>query len=152
MPVTFETVAPHSSGIDSVIQLMRRLYDHDAIAFDESAARPALRRLLDNAQHGAVWLMRDEEHVVGYCVVTFGYSLEFHGIDAFLDELYICESHRGQGLARRVIELAEQTCSERGVRALHLEVERDNTHAQAVYRSLGFADHDRYLLTKWISR
>lgn len=152
MPVTFETVAPHSNDIEAVIQLMQRLYEHDAIAFDESAARLALQRLVANAQHGAVWVMRDGAQVIGYSVVTFGYSLEFHGTDAFLDELYVCESYRGQGLARRAIELAEQVCRERGVRALHLEVERDNTHAQAVYRRLGFSDHDRYLLTKWISR
>ncbi|HYS78429.1 MAG TPA: hypothetical protein VEO94_06295 [Candidatus Dormibacteraeota bacterium] len=37
-----------------------------------------------------------------------------------------------------------------GVRALHLEMERGNVAAQALYRRHGFADHDRYLMTRWI--
>jgi ribosomal protein S18 acetylase RimI-like enzyme len=36
------------------------------------------------------------------------------------------------------------------VRALHLEVERANTAAQGLYRKFGFADHERYLFTRWI--
>jgi ribosomal protein S18 acetylase RimI-like enzyme len=38
------------------------------------------------------------------------------------------------------------------VRALHLEVERANTEAQAFYHKAGFADHDRYLLTKQMGK
>jgi ribosomal protein S18 acetylase RimI-like enzyme len=34
------------------------------------------------------------------------------------------------------------------VRALHLEVTRDNIAAQRLYRSVGFADRDHYLMTK----
>jgi len=37
-----------------------------------------------------------------------------------------------------------------GVKALHLEVERTNTAAQAFYRKIGFKDHSRYLMTKWL--
>ena len=46
---------------------------------------------------------------------------------------------------------AETQCRAVGVRALHLEVERDNTNARALYRKVGFVDHDRYLMTKRIS-
>jgi ribosomal protein S18 acetylase RimI-like enzyme len=34
------------------------------------------------------------------------------------------------------------------VRALHLEVERTNASAEALYRRRGFRDNDRRLLTK----
>ena len=37
-----------------------------------------------------------------------------------------------------------------GVSALHLEVERQNEAAQGFYRRLGFKDHDRYLMTRWL--
>ena len=49
------------------------------------------------------------------------------------------------------VGFAEGVCRGRGVRALHLEVERENTRAQSIYRRAGFVDHDRYLLTKWLS-
>lgn len=152
MSVDYFTLTPEMDRIDSVLELMRHLYEHDDITFEEVAARDALVNLVNKPEHGIVWLMKDCDLPVGYAVVTFGYSLEFRGVDAFLDELYICESHRGRGLGRRAIELAEEYCRARGVQALHLEVERSNSGAQAVYRKLGFRDHDRYLLTKWISR
>lgn len=152
MSAEFLALTPDSQHLDSVLRLMRGLYEHDSIPLDEAAARAALVNLLNKPEHGAAWLMMDAAGPVGYAVVTFGYSLEFRGVDAFLDELYIEESHRGQGLGRRAIELAENYCRARGVCALHLEVERDNTDAQDVYRKFGFRDHDRYLLTKWISR
>jgi ribosomal protein S18 acetylase RimI-like enzyme len=37
--------------------------------------------------------------------------------------------------------------TELGVRALHLEVGRDNVPAQELYRRVGFVDTDRRLLT-----
>lgn len=135
-----------------MLDLMRELYHHDTIVFDRESARTALRQLLDNPAHGTAWLIHVDGAVAGYLVVTFGYSLEFHGVDAFLDELFILEAFRRQGIGRRAIGVAEDACRARGVSALHLEVDRANTAAQSLYRELGFIDHDRYLLTKWVSR
>jgi ribosomal protein S18 acetylase RimI-like enzyme len=73
-----------------------------------------------------------------------------HGRDAFIDEIYIRESHRGKGIGAKVIKFVEETCRSLEVQALHLEVERANTRAQAFYRKIGFQGHNRYLLTKWI--
>jgi ribosomal protein S18 acetylase RimI-like enzyme len=87
---------------------------------------------------------------VGYLVLGFGYSLEFLGRDAFVDELYVDEAHRGGGLGRRFLQAAERVCRANGVRALHLEVDPSNAVAQALYRSWGFADHDRRLMTRWL--
>jgi ribosomal protein S18 acetylase RimI-like enzyme len=83
-------------------------------------------------------------------VLTLGYSLEYHGRDAIIDELYIIEEYRGQGIGTRAIELAAKESRSLGIKALHLEVERKNTNAQHFYRKIGFEDHDRYLLTKWL--
>ena len=80
-----------------------------------------------------------------------GYSIEYGGRDAFIDEVYIRAAYRGQGIGRQAMMFAETQCRALGVRALHLEVARDNTNAHALYRKVGFVDHDRYLMTKHIS-
>jgi ribosomal protein S18 acetylase RimI-like enzyme len=85
-------------------------------------------------------------------IVTFGYSIEFGGRDAFLDELFISPDARGRGLGTRALEVAAQACREAGILAVRLEVDRGNTGAQRLYRAHGFVDHDRYLMTRWLSR
>jgi len=147
--VKIDFIAPDAADLDSFIKLMRELYAHDTISFDEAHARAALAGLLNNPAHGSAWFINADGSVAGYIVVTFGYSLEFQGVDAFLDELFISKPYRRQGIGRRAIAFAELVCKERGVRAMHLEVDRANTNAQSLYRELGFMDHDRYLLTKW---
>jgi GNAT superfamily N-acetyltransferase len=84
-------------------------------------------------------------------VLTFGFSLEFHGRNALLDELYLREEFRGRGLGRASLVRAEEICRREGIRAVHLEVDRVNVRAQEVYRKAGYKDHDRYLLTKWLT-
>lgn len=141
-----------TSHVDILIAMMREFYAHEHLAFDERATPAALRQLLSDASCGRVYLMLAGVDVVGYIVLTFGFSLEFHGRDALVDEIYIKENYRGRGIGKQALQFIESVCRELGVHALHLEVERANTTAQAVYRKSGFQDHDRYLLTKRVGQ
>jgi ribosomal protein S18 acetylase RimI-like enzyme len=135
---------------ERLVPLLREFYEYDHIAFDEPEARRALAQLLSDARLGRVYLIEASGELAGYLVLTFGFSLEFKGRDAFVDELFLRAEFRGRGIGTRALSVAEGACRAEGVRALHLEVERANTGAQEVYRRAGFKDHDRYLLTKWI--
>jgi ribosomal protein S18 acetylase RimI-like enzyme len=94
--------------------------------------------------------MRAGGNLAGYIVLTLGYSLEFHGRDAFVDELFVLPEYRHRDVGTQALPFIGQQCRLLGVHALHLEVERGNTAAQRLYRGLGFRDHDRYLMTKWL--
>jgi ribosomal protein S18 acetylase RimI-like enzyme len=139
-----------AANIEILIALMQELYAHERLTFEEQAARSALQLILGNDSYGQIHLIYANKAIAGYLVVTFGFSLEFRGRDAFVDELYIQEEYRGQGIGKKSLQFAEEICREQGIQALHLEVERENANAQAVYRKAGFVDHDRYLLTKWL--
>jgi diamine N-acetyltransferase len=143
--------AADSSDADVLVEMMRDFNEHERIAFDEQEVRAALARLFADGALGLACLMLLGVEVAGYVVIAFGFSIEFRGRDAFIDELFVKDEYRGRGLATAALRFAEGLCRSRGVRALHLEVERENTRAQSVYRRAGFADHDRYLLTKWLS-
>ena len=141
------------STIDVVLGFMRELSHEggaafDGRSFDEAAHRAALLDLLADESLGCAWLIETDEQAVGYVILTLGYSLEFHGRNALVDELYLVEEARGQGIGTAVLGLLEEICRRFGVRALHLEVDRENVRAQALYRRVGYLDHDRYLLTK----
>ena len=148
MEATFTPAAPPDA--DALVPLLREFYAYVHIAFDDREARGALAQLLNDPRLGRIYLIRTGGELVGYLVLTFGFSLEFKGRDAFVDELFLREGFRGRGIGKRALAFAEEECRAAGVRALHLEVERANTGAQGLYRRAGFKAHDRYLMTKWI--
>lgn len=136
--------------ISILLEMMREFYAHERFTFHEETARRALKDILNNDSFGKIYLIKWGDEVVGYIVITFGYSLEFHGRDAFVDEIFIWEEHRGKGLGKKALSFAEAVCRWHNIKALHLEVERVNVKAQEVYRKVGFKNHDRYLMTKWL--
>jgi GNAT superfamily N-acetyltransferase len=144
----FQSAAP--TDLEALLVMMREFYVHEGLLFDKADAQRALEGILTNDSLGRVFLIHTGQAVAGYTVLTFGYSLEFHGRDAFVDELFLLEKFRGQGISQRVLEFLASVCRENDIAALHLEVERKNLTAQAAYRKFGFADHDRYLMTKWL--
>ena len=148
MEVNFRSAT--TSDLNTLLNFMREYYEYDALTFDETAAHTSLEQILRDDSVGLVWLISWLEEVIGYVVLTLGYSLEYHGRDAFLDELYIRASYRGCGVGTKTLQFLEELCSSLNIHALHLEVERRNTRAQSFYRRIGFEEHNRYLMTKWI--
>lgn len=149
MEVTFRLA--EAADIELLLHFMREYCAFDHLPFEEETRRGTLTQFINNEQLGKLWIILSGGEAVGYLALTLGYSFEFGGYDAFIDEVYIRESQRGRGIGKLAIQMAEDECRALDVRALHLEVERENTNAQALYRRVGFVDHDRYLLTKRIS-
>ena len=143
-------LAAQLSDIATLLNFMQAYYALDHLPIDREGAGAALKGILQDGSLGEVWLIQADNQSIGYVVLTLGYSLEFLGRDAFVDELYIQADYRRQGIGSKTLTFIQERCQALGVKALHLEVERENTQAQAVYRKVGFEDHDRYLLTKWI--
>ena len=61
----------------------------------------AIAPLLEGIPHGAIWLIGPRKAPVGYIVVTFGWSVEFGGLDAIVDEIYIRPACAGAAWAVR---------------------------------------------------
>lgn len=135
-----------------LLDFMQAYYAFDGHGFDREKARAALTKLLGDPNLGRVWLILDGEAPAGYVVIAFGYSLEWLGRDAFVDEFYLLPQYRGRGWGRRAMAFVEDTARSLNVTALHLEVVRENATALKVYRKLGFKDRESTFLSKWIAR
>jgi ribosomal protein S18 acetylase RimI-like enzyme len=147
--MTDSTLRPAVLGdVPALLELQSAYYAEDEYPFVESIAGKTWNGLLSNPSLGSAWVIEAQSRLVGYVVVTLGYSLEYRGRDAFIDELYLAPAWRGQGLGHRALKAVDAACIELGVQALHLEVERDKTAAQALYRRWGFTDRQRVLMTK----
>jgi ribosomal protein S18 acetylase RimI-like enzyme len=148
-PLTHRFLRATPSDAKAILLLMREYYAEDGYPLVEAECERAVLGLIEDGHLGRLWVARDDScEVVGYLAVTLGFSLEYRGRDAFIDELYIAERARGRGLGREALRLAEDYCRALGVRALHLEVEPHRKRAQLLYREAGFEDHERHLMTK----
>jgi ribosomal protein S18 acetylase RimI-like enzyme len=134
----------------ALLRLMRNLAEQEpgAYFFDEPAVREVLRKFLASPDLGQAWVFYEHETPVGYIVLTYGYSFEYHGRDSFIDELYIEPQYRRQGIGRRAMQFVEERARGLGVNAIHLEVDQGNDPAAELYRRAGYHDHARSLMTK----
>ena len=137
--------------LEILVGFVAEYYALDGHTFEEGRVRAALETLIRDESLGRLWVIGDGAMPVGYAVLTFGFSLEYGGRDAFVDEVFIQEPYRGKGWGRRAMEFAEEAARNLGVRALHLEVTRANARARTLYESLGYQEHDRPLLTKLLN-
>jgi diamine N-acetyltransferase len=140
-----------AADVPALLRMMRKLAEQPpVIPFEEDKVRAALDKFLGDAELGHTWLLWAGEKPAGYVILTLGYSFEFRGRDAFVDELYIEPEFRRMGLGRRAMEFLEERARELGVNAVHLEVDRGNDAAAELYRRSGCADQGRFLMTKWL--
>jgi diamine N-acetyltransferase len=140
------------SDAATLLQFMREYYAFDGHTFDEQKARAALIALLRDPGLGRVWLVLDDDIAVGYVVLCFGYSLEWLGRDAFVDEFFLREDYRGRGWGSKTMAFVEDAARALDIRTLHLEVVRQNTAALHLYSKLGFRDRGSTLMSKWIAQ
>lgn len=145
-PQSFRSATPND--VEAVLRLMEAYYAEDGYPFFEEQARDQLRHFIANAELGCLLVAAVNEGVAGYLVVTLGFSFEYGGRDAFIDELYIAEPFRGAGLGQEALRTAEEYCQRVGVGAIHLEVELQRVTAAALYEKIGFRESGRRLLTK----
>jgi ribosomal protein S18 acetylase RimI-like enzyme len=132
--------------IDRLIALSGAFAEEMGFASDAEHRAAALAPLLEGSPHGAAYVIGPPRAPVGYAVLSFGWSLEFGGLDAMLDELYIRPAVRGRGMASEVLQALPKALGAAGVRGLHLEVAADDEKTQRLYRKAGFVPRAGYHL------
>ncbi len=143
-PYRPQTAADH----EAILDLMRAYYAEEGYPFDAARASTLLNELRNDPCWGGVWVADLGGEVAAYVAVTMGRSFEYGGRDAFVDELFVAPAWRGNGLGTTAIQLAENLSIERGVAALHLEVEPHRHRAARLYRHRGYNSNGRTLMTK----
>jgi len=85
------------------------------------------------ARHsGEIWLLEQQKILIGTMMLT-------PIVDGlYLGKLAIADSHRGQGLARRLLCHAEHRCRVLGYSALELEVRVELSDNQRAFAAMGF--------------
>ena len=135
-----------SDDLPKLLDLMADFYAESGYVLDRTHAAEAFSALLADDRLGRVWLIEQGSEAVGHVVVTFVFAVEYGGVTAVVDDFYVRPASRGAGLGTSALAEVRRECAELGVRAMRVEVGRDNAVAQAVYRQVGFEAVDRQLM------
>lgn len=129
-----------------LLPYVRAYHDFEDINLTDSQRESSVRQLLTDRSLGVIWLVYGDNKLVGYLALCVGYSIEFGGVDAFLDEFYIHPEFREKGIGTRSLELVKEEARKIGIRAIHLEVARSNIKANNIYSRLNFKAREKYVL------
>jgi GNAT superfamily N-acetyltransferase len=136
-----------AADIPVLLDLMTEFYSEAGYTLDGGRAAKAFEGLIHDVRLGLVWLIRLEGQAVGHVVVTFRYGMEYGGLLGCVDDLFVKAASRNRGIANAALLAVRDHCVSLGVRAMTVEVGRENGAAHAVYRRVGFVElTDRVLL------
>ncbi len=108
---------------------------------DIELARKYLSQRLEN-QESVIYFAEYRSKQCRECLGFVQLYPSFSSVSAkpiwILNDLFISENARRQGIAKQLMDAAKQHADETNAKGLILETDTDNTNAQALYESLGY--------------
>lgn len=81
----------------------------------------------------------DDAPPAGVAQLRYRYGIWLAGEDCWLEDLFVADPARGQGLGAALVEATLKRASERGCRRVELDVSDGNPAAFALYERFGFS-------------
>jgi GNAT superfamily N-acetyltransferase len=135
------------NDITALVNLMAEFYAEAGYELDLPLTEKAFADILADPRLGYVWIIDENGKDVGYVVLTLRYGMEYGGLIACIDDLFVVSQSRNRGLSTDALSQVRDFCKSIGVRAITVEVGPSNGPAQTVYRHLGLTEvPDRQLL------
>jgi ribosomal protein S18 acetylase RimI-like enzyme len=125
------------SDIPDLVDLMGEFYAESSFPLERAWATDAFSALLADPSCGGAWLIERNGALAGHVVLSVRFAMEFGGLIAYIDDLFVRPGHRRHGAARAGLEVLFDECRRRGCRSVHVEVDPANVAANALYRSYG---------------
>jgi GNAT superfamily N-acetyltransferase len=122
-----------------LLRLMRAYCDfYEASPSDDDLLALA-GALIDDPEHEGVQLLArgEDGRAVGFATVFWSWSTTDACRIGVMNDLFVAEAARGQGVADRLIEACRAECASHGARRLTWQTAPDNRRAQAVYDRVG---------------
>jgi ribosomal protein S18 acetylase RimI-like enzyme len=134
------------ADLTKLCEMVAAFHTEEGLSSTDESRQAGIAPLLQGIPHGAAYLIGPARSPIGYVIVTFGWSVEFGGMDGFIDEIYVRPAIRNRGIASEVLNDLPKALATAGLKALHLEVDRQSDAAQRLYARAGFKGRERYML------
>lgn len=128
-----------TADLDDLLVLMRGYCDFYEVRPSDERLMALATALIDDPDHEGVQLLARDPGgaAVGFATLYWSWSTTGAGRIAVMNDLFVAETARGQGLAPQLIQACRVECARRGVHRLTWQTAPDNLRAQAVYESVG---------------
>jgi GNAT superfamily N-acetyltransferase len=131
-------IAPIADGefeeLLPLIAAYQRFYEVEGI--DEARNRAFFRRFLAPSEDGLLLGARRDGQLLGYACLYWHFSSLEAVESVLMNDLYISEEARGQGVGRALIEATAEVARERGAPFVEWSTAPDNHTAQRLYDSM----------------
>ena len=121
-----------------LLGLMAEFYAESGYRLNLDIAEGAFRALIDNPALGSAWIIEAAEQAAGHLVLTYRIAMEYGGLTACVDDLYVRPAWRNGGLATRALRDIVELCDRTGLRGMTVEVDPTNGPAKTAYHRVGF--------------
>jgi GNAT superfamily N-acetyltransferase len=125
-------------GLEALLPMIgayQRFYEVEEV--DEERNRAFFSRFLDPSEIGMLIGAWRGEELVGYACLYWHFTSLVPAETVLMNDLYVGEAHRSQGIGRALIEASAQVARERGAHHLEWATAPDNKTAQRLYDSTG---------------
>jgi len=121
----------------------QRFYRAERI--DEERNRAFFRRFVAPSEAGMLLAARRDGELLGFACLYWTFSSTDAAEIVLMNDLYVAEQSRGEGVGRALIEAAAAVGRERGASRLEWATEPDNHAAQRLYDTTG-AERDEWVV------
>jgi ribosomal protein S18 acetylase RimI-like enzyme len=141
-------IRPLKSGdLPKLLKLAHAYWTFEKInGFRSKGYRGLAVKILKNPSLGRIWVAAGEGRLIGYLVVVFLISLEYRGMAAEIDELYVDRLDRGRGVGESLLRVAGKKLSLQGLGQMSLRVGKSNRRAIRFYEKMGFRKRNEFLV------
>ena len=146
--MTHDVIRPlKSRDLPKLVQLARAYWQFERIqGFSNKRYRRIASKILRDPSMGSVWIAMKGDRLIGYLVLVLLISLEYGGMVAEIDELYVDVSARGRGVGGALLKSAGKRLWQKGIAQMSLRVGKSNPSAVRFYQKLGFRKRTEYLV------
>ena len=124
--------------LDDLLPMVRLYCDFYQVAPSDQDLQELSRNLIDRPSEGLQIIARTKDgQPAGFATIFWSWSTLTAKRFGLMNDLFVLEGHRGNGLADQLILACGELCRERGIDSLCWQTATDNLRAQAVYERVG---------------
>lgn len=129
----------HAQDLDTLIGLLGALFSLESdFRPDARRQRRGLERMLEDPGRRLVLVAERDGTVIGMVTVQLVVSTAEGGDAGLVEDLIVSAPHRGAGVGRRLLAVAEDWAWTRGATRLQLLADRENALALGFYAEAGW--------------